>query len=389
MAPKNALRCTPSFEALASLARTLCEEQNKEAAPSRTSAPKSKPVKKDPPPRRVTGKGPGDASSAAGKLQRGKSKVISMEELIAAGEFDPSNLPFQLTWKNFNKLKAHLQLTEQETTSILLAMVGPSPEGKAFWQKYKVENKKSPEETAVEPKAEVEDSSKKRAVVGGETASKADPPQQKRLRRMEHVEVDDAPPGDVTIDLGYSSGTEFGDDSLDGEEEDDDDAMALLWVMMTLFHPLAPAMILRHRRQPRRPFMSLVRMLLLLWSSQPSRWSQPRSRLMRLASWLRISCKRASKLFRPLPRLCIGLIQQHFHFNTLPNQKMNRFQASFEILNVNITRVEYEAEKKTVVLGSSHSCHRLMLLGYFIEGLFSWFPSTKFLWKLNHVGLNR
>ncbi|CAK9083364.1 Uncharacterized protein SCF082_LOCUS39572 [Durusdinium trenchii] len=241
MAPKNASRCTPSFEALASLARTLCEEQNKEAAPSRTSAPKSKPVKKDPPPRRVTGKGPGDASSAAGKLQRGKSKVISMEELIAAGEFDPSNLPFQLTWKNFNKLKAHLQLTEQETTSILLATVGPSPEGKAFWQKYKVENKKSPEETAVEPKAEVEDSSKKRAVVGGETASKADPPQQKRLRRMEHVEVDDAPPGDVTIDLGYSSGTEFGDDSLDGEEEDDDDAMALLWdAAAALVEPTQP-----------------------------------------------------------------------------------------------------------------------------------------------------
>lgn len=75
------------------------------------------------------------------KLARGKSKILTAKDMDKAEEFDPSHLPFQVTWKNFKKLQDHYKLSEAETTSILLAMVGPSPGAEKYWSKYRVPKK--------------------------------------------------------------------------------------------------------------------------------------------------------------------------------------------------------------------------------------------------------
>lgn len=61
---------------------------------------------------------------------------ISEVDLLEADEFDPSDLPFQLKWCNFDKFRDMFQLTEQEACTIFLAMVGPTPEGEDIWKKY-------------------------------------------------------------------------------------------------------------------------------------------------------------------------------------------------------------------------------------------------------------
>lgn len=75
------------------------------------------------------------------KLARGKSKILTAKDMDKAEEFDPSHLPFQVTWQNFKKLQEHYKLSEAETTSILLAMVGPSPGAEKYWSKYRVPKK--------------------------------------------------------------------------------------------------------------------------------------------------------------------------------------------------------------------------------------------------------
>ena len=81
-----------------------------------------------------------EASSLKSALKRSKTseKEITADELLAADGFNPCELPFTLGWENYDKLKAFYNLKDDETTTILLAMVGPSEEGRKFWSKFKV-----------------------------------------------------------------------------------------------------------------------------------------------------------------------------------------------------------------------------------------------------------
>ncbi len=72
------------------------------------------------------------------KHSKTSEKEITSDELLAADGFNPCELPFTLGWENYDKLKAFYNLKDDETTTILLAMVGPSEEGRKFWSKFKV-----------------------------------------------------------------------------------------------------------------------------------------------------------------------------------------------------------------------------------------------------------
>lgn len=71
------------------------------------------------------------------KVAKVSPNVVTDADMEKAERFNPSSLPFSLGWHNFNKLKQFYDLDNHETTSILLAMVGPTPEGQAIWSKYK------------------------------------------------------------------------------------------------------------------------------------------------------------------------------------------------------------------------------------------------------------
>lgn len=72
------------------------------------------------------------------ELKVGKSKEISADELLQADQFCPSALPFSLSWEGFHQLKEFYHLTDMETTTILLAMIGPKEAGRKYWSQYKV-----------------------------------------------------------------------------------------------------------------------------------------------------------------------------------------------------------------------------------------------------------
>lgn len=167
--PANA----PSAEALSQLARTLIAKKDAGGgAPTGDSARPDPPAavevpaptaaaEPNPPQRRCRKKTTDDSSvgeagggsvpvpkkSAAraekelkASLRRAKveKKEITADDLIQADAFDPKALPFQLKWDNFDRLKAFYALTDAETTSIMLAMVGPNESGREYWGKFKV-----------------------------------------------------------------------------------------------------------------------------------------------------------------------------------------------------------------------------------------------------------
>ena len=158
-------RSGPSVEALQQLAKRLREQkeqnqkdsivakvakekQDQKAAKGTSEASGGKSSSsKDPMPsasvepetkrRRVTGK---------------KPDLVEKEDITEKVDywdnFNPACLDFQLKWCNYDKLKKKLKLNDADTTAILVAMVGPSPEGKQYWDRYRVE---SPKPTPAEP----------------------------------------------------------------------------------------------------------------------------------------------------------------------------------------------------------------------------------------------
>ena len=68
--------------------------------------------------------------------------------------FDPASLPFELKWENYEKLKALHKFTDFEATSILVAYLGRTPEGKQYWSKLKMAKHIKP---ATEPEDAKED----------------------------------------------------------------------------------------------------------------------------------------------------------------------------------------------------------------------------------------
>ncbi len=145
----------PSASTLSELAKALRQKKDEEAdaadGPKAEAAAEEKEEVKPEPTvarRRLRGKStdvehPPKRSKKAvdlkTTLKRGKSSMeITVDDLLDADNFNPSELPFQLSWSNFEKLKKFYSLKDEETTTILLAMVGPSEEGKSYWSKFKV-----------------------------------------------------------------------------------------------------------------------------------------------------------------------------------------------------------------------------------------------------------
>ena len=81
----------------------------------------------------------GDADGTASSSKKAKDIVAV---LTTAGD-----LPCEVSWKNLKTIQKHFGLTEAETASCLLSVLGPDPEMDEFWTKYK---KPSPEKSPVE-----------------------------------------------------------------------------------------------------------------------------------------------------------------------------------------------------------------------------------------------
>eukprot|EP00435_Cladocopium_sp_Y103_P032601 s4001_g8.t1 len=96
--------------------------------------------------------------------------------------FDPSSLPFELTWGNFGKLKSHYKLSDADTTAILIATCGPSEEGKRYWERYRVSTSEpKPASTSCPDKSPLESD-------GGEESRKvAKAPSMKTLENAESL----------------------------------------------------------------------------------------------------------------------------------------------------------------------------------------------------------
>ena len=165
----------PSIEELSKLAQSLTNARDSKSS----TPPPAEPEPKDPAPpepdveepakkRRMTGKKPEKAEKKVEKhemppppvpskkrspeeppkdppnaesqaeLGRKKSKIFSDGDRVRLQNFDPQSLPFKLDWANYEKLKAEFALDDPECTSVLLAACGPTPEGEAYWGKFKL-----------------------------------------------------------------------------------------------------------------------------------------------------------------------------------------------------------------------------------------------------------
>ena len=93
------------------------------------------PKKRSKPDAKSDGSEP-DGTPKAEELSRKKSKIFSDGDRVRFENFDPQSLPFEMVWENYDKLKDLFELDDSECTSVLLAAVGPTPEGKAFWSKF-------------------------------------------------------------------------------------------------------------------------------------------------------------------------------------------------------------------------------------------------------------
>jgi len=91
------------------------------------------------PPPDVANGGGGDPVDPP-KRVLGKTRVGSQppppKKLKTVPEEMPAYPPFELCWGNFKEVMKHYQLTEQDTTKLLLEVVGPDPRGSSFWSQY-------------------------------------------------------------------------------------------------------------------------------------------------------------------------------------------------------------------------------------------------------------
>lgn len=159
-------KAVANLQALQDLAKKLHEEKEKDAKSAATGSEAVPGADRDPPPavpvkRRKSRKSPEEgpaepnakeavaepskksrkADKEDAKISKGKSSdnlQLSEKTMFDAENFNPTALPFCLGWENFGKLKDFYKMSDAETTSILLAMCGPSPDGKIYWSKYKL-----------------------------------------------------------------------------------------------------------------------------------------------------------------------------------------------------------------------------------------------------------
>ena len=80
-----------------------------------------------------------------------ESKPKAKAKTSAKKKLPEDPIDFEITWDNHALLMKHFDITEDEATQCLLAVVGQDPKARKFWEKFVV--KKPEAETAVEPTA--------------------------------------------------------------------------------------------------------------------------------------------------------------------------------------------------------------------------------------------
>lgn len=94
-----------------------------------------------PPPDVASGSGGGGDPVEPPKRVVGKTRPSSVQpppakKLKTEYVDDPALPPFELCWGNFKEVMKYYHLTEQDTTKLLLEVVGPDPRGSSFWSQY-------------------------------------------------------------------------------------------------------------------------------------------------------------------------------------------------------------------------------------------------------------
>lgn len=234
-------------------------EPSKDAEPKNTEPRKSEPtrtVEPEPKKRRVTGKQKGVTDDTEDNTKK--------VEVFDKNAFDPSSLPFALTWDNFAKLKSHYKLSDSDTTAILIATCGPCEEGKRYWERYRVSTSepkptsmcpdKSPREsddgetikdvakaTSLKSIANAENLKKvrtnkeqgdERKIKAAKTSKTDEPmvepekpaPKTHNGRRIVKVQPDTQPPSDHESEYKYEDSEEEDVMEMDPVTEDDEDS---------------------------------------------------------------------------------------------------------------------------------------------------------------------
>ena len=135
------VRAGPSAQTLSDLAKRFADDMNKtaeareaaEARESKESEPVPEPA--NPNPKESKPKVSAPATRVTGK--RTVKEKIDADLLLECDGFNPAALSFSLSWSNYDKVKEHFECTDEETTTLLLAMCGLKL-GKKYWNRYDV-----------------------------------------------------------------------------------------------------------------------------------------------------------------------------------------------------------------------------------------------------------
>ena len=132
----------PSVAQLSELAKRFRKEAE-EPAETPNPVEEPKPAEEPKPPRAKEPKPAAAVPEPAKVLSRvtgkrpAKKLDLLEDELFECDSFDPTDLDFQLSWDNFDKLKAFYEISDKDTTTILCAMCGLA-KGKKYWSKFNV-----------------------------------------------------------------------------------------------------------------------------------------------------------------------------------------------------------------------------------------------------------
>ena len=168
--------------------------------------PAAKP-KPDAPTTRVHGKG-------------GKAKKPEMAETSGPQDGPPD---FDITWANFGLIKKHFDLSDKETTDVLLKVVGPDTSGSDFWKQYQLRVKEEIKNHSASSKGLAPE------VVSAPEVG-VDCAVAPKRRRLSPLNDDHILPDNQLGDPSIVEGTEFSNsafydvdmDDVEGEEEEEE-----------------------------------------------------------------------------------------------------------------------------------------------------------------------
>ena len=160
---------------------------------------------------------PQEPAPAASKTRKTPVDTPSVRPAKKAKDSQPD---FPITWENFEKVKAHFGISDDECEAALVTILGPNPAGQKFWQTFK-KKPSQPEPTDTLPDA----SSKAAEVEAGEvgedegSAGGADEEGEEEGEEEggEENGVDDEDE-EMPADIGAAGWDGGSDEDLDGEE---------------------------------------------------------------------------------------------------------------------------------------------------------------------------